>query len=175
MRWGRCRKEDSIGKRRQVLLVVATSLLPPGLTCPGTAQVCSGAGRDFTNVPTAAGEPEGCRGHRWKKPGLWPPWVASLYGLQSWAEPHPVPLLPHPLASHTLPPGEIQELQDLGLFTDLFASLGKSRTQGLSHIKSRRAARALQQRLIAQGLGDWREGVHTAAWGHFREGLSFHH
>lgn len=129
--------------------------------------MCSGTGRVSTDAPTALGEPEGYRGHKRKKPGLWsvqPPFMVFNPG----RGPTPWPATP----SH---PGKSKNCRTRGCSHGLFASLGKSRTQGLSHIKSRRAARALQRRLAARGLSDWREGVHTAARGHFREDLSSHH
>lgn len=82
------------------------------------------------------------------------------------------------LAGHvpcpTSRPG-IQELQDTGRSQGLFASLGKSITRACHTSKAEGAARALQRRLSARGLGgSRREGVHATAGNHLREGLFSH-
>lgn len=162
VRRGRCRREGSTRKSRQVLPAAVVPLLP-GLTCPGFAQMCSGASGDSTDaLTTALGEPEGCRGHRRKQPGFRPARPPFMVLNLGEAPPHGQPRPPCP--------GKPNNSRTRGCSHSLLASLGKSRTQGLSHIESRRAARTLQQRLTARGLGDSREGVHTAA-----RGLSSHH
>lgn len=115
---------------------------------------------------------------------VWPPLMSPPPHWVSWTDAgasHGLPLCtlwwaPPPGWPHPLPPPEIQELQDTGRSQGLFASLGKSITRACHTSKAEGAARALQRRLSAQGLGSSRrEGVHATAGNHLREGLFSHH
>lgn len=149
--------EGCTGKGKQVLILAAAPL-PPGLTCPGAAWMCSSVGVASTDVPTAApGELEDCRApHRLP---LRPPRQAP----------------PTPWLATSSRPQRNQELQDPGRSRGLFASLGKSGTRACHTSKAEGAARALQRWLSARGPGGLRrEGVRATAGGRLREGLSSH-
>lgn len=120
---------------------------------------CVPAGVASTNVPTSVpGELEECR-------------APSSLPLRP---PRQAP--PNPWLATSSWPQRNQAFQDPGRSRGLFASLGKSGTRACHTSKAEGAARALQQRLSARGLGSLRrEGVHATAGGHLRAGLSSHH
>lgn len=111
--------EGSAGNRKQVLTLAAAPL-PPGLTCPGAAQMCSSVGVASTDGPTSVpGELEESR-------------APHSLPLRPPRRPHPPPGWPHPPG-----PREIKNSRTQGVH-GVYLLLWESQEHGpVTHRKQR--------------------------------------
>lgn len=119
---------------------LAVALFPPGLTCPGAARMCSGAGVASTDVSTTAlGELDRCRGL------TRPPFMYTLVGPAPWLAPPPA----SPRNPRT--PGH-------RAFTRFICFSGKVNYTGLSHIESRGGSKGTSAEALSSRTWQLKEG-----------------
>lgn len=139
--------EASTGNRKQVLILAAAPS-PPGLTCPGAAQMCSSVGVVSTNVPTTVPcELEGCPG-----PSQ-PLFMSAPAGPTLW------------LATSSQPQGN-PRTPGPGAFTGFICFSRKVKNMGLSHIESIGSSKGTSaEALISRTWWLKEGGVPCHCWG----------